>query len=127
VATPTQTFSFSRRFRLTHPAEFKLVFANAARSRDRYFTLLYCDNGGNSARVGFAVAKKQISLAVGRNRVRRLARESFRQRRATLGPVDIIILAQSAAGSATNSDLSASLEQHWQRLFSEAPDKRAKR
>jgi ribonuclease P protein component len=88
---------------------------------------LYCDNGGRSARIGFAVAKKQISLAVGRNRVRRLARESFRKQRHTLQSVDIIILAQSAAGSASNSDLSASLEQHWQRLLREKPGMRAKR
>lgn len=89
--------------------------------------LLYCDNGGESARLGFAVAKKQIPLAVGRNRVRRLARESFRKQRDTLEAVDIIILTQSAAGSATNSDLSSSLERHWQRLLRGKPGTRAKR
>jgi ribonuclease P protein component len=122
-----QTFSFSRRYRLTNPAEFKRVFANASRSRDRYFTLLYCDNAGASARLGFAVAKKKISTAVGRNRLRRLARESFRLQRQTLGSVDIIILAQPAAASATNSQLFASLEKHWQRLLTEAGGDLAKR
>jgi len=78
--------------------------------------VLWRPNDGSSARIGFAIAKKNISLAVGRNRVRRLARESFRLQRTTLGNVDIVVLAQAAAGKATNGKLTASLTQHWDRI-----------
>jgi ribonuclease P protein component len=120
VAKPTPTFSFSRRNRLTKPAEYKSVFDDARRSRDRFFTLLYRDNDVGAARLGFAVAKKRIAGAADRNRVRRLARESFRQQRSNLPAVDIIILAQTAAAGASNRELFASIDKHWRRLIDDA-------
>jgi len=92
------------------------VFAAARRSADRYFTVLYRQNGLDHPRLGFTVAKKKIPTAVGRNRVRRLARESFRLQNQTLGGIDIIILAQRTAAQASNAQLFASLENHWQHL-----------
>ena len=74
-------------------------------------------------RIGFAVAKKKISLAVQRNRIRRLARESFRLQQQNLASVDIVVLAQAAAAAANNKQLSASLEEHWQKINSQAKSK----
>lgn len=108
--------SFGRDARLLKPAEFQRVFDAARRSSDRYFTVLYREADGDESRVGFTIAKKKIPTAVGRNRVRRLARESFRKQKRTLGAVDIIILAQNAAGTATNRELYASLDKHWHNL-----------
>jgi len=108
--------SFGRNSRLLKAAEFQQVFARARRSADRYFTVLYRDNGGQQPRIGFTVAKKKIPTAVGRNRVRRVGRESFRGQNRTLGGIDIIILAQHNAMQATNKDLFASLDRHWDNL-----------
>ena len=116
MGTPNQKYSFQSRFRLNRPEEYQRVFAGASRSADRYFTVLYRPNDLDTARLGFAVAKKKIASAADRNRVRRLARESFRLQRNTLRAVDIIILAQSAAADAKNTVLFASLDKHWQRL-----------
>ena len=77
---------------------------------------MYRENDRDSARLGFAVAKKRIPAAVGRNRVRRIARESFRKHRGELGSIDIIILAQSAAAKLSNAELFASIEQHWEQI-----------
>ena len=126
AASNPASFSFARRYRLTRPAEFSRVFNNAQRSADRYFTVLFRSNQSDSARLGFAVAKKQIPAAVGRNRVRRLARESFRKQRRSLPPVDIIILARSAAAAAANTELLASLDRHWQRLHT-TPERRGRK
>ncbi|MBS93356.1 MAG: ribonuclease P protein component [Chromatiales bacterium] len=116
AATASQSFSYSRLSRLTTPAQYQRVFSGAKRSGDRYFTVLYRGNERAAPRLGFAVAKKRIAKAVGRNRIRRLARESFRHERRTLGGIDIIIMARTAAASATNAELFASLAQHWDRL-----------
>lgn len=51
-----------------------------------------------------------------RNRLRRLARESFRHADPALPPVDIVILARDAAAGATNPDITASLARHWDKL-----------
>ena len=112
----TAQFSFSRHVRLLKPAEFQRVFDAARRSADRYFTVLYRETSRTAPRIGFTVAKKKIPTAVGRNRVRRLARESFRRQNRTLGGIDIIILAQNAAAAAGNRELFASLDKHWRNL-----------
>ena len=112
----TQHFCFSRLYRLCAPAEFRRVFQRATRSGDHFFTVLWRENSQPTARIGFAIAKKQISLAVGRNRVRRLARESFRHRRDEFPGVDIVLLAKAAAGKASNEQLAKSLEKHWLKI-----------
>jgi ribonuclease P protein component len=122
AATATQSFSFSRLYRLRSPAEFRRVFEQATRSGDRFFTVLWRPNELADARVGFAIAKKRISLAVGRNRIRRIARESFRQQRGTLTGVDIVLLANSAANKASNKQLRQSLERHWENIRSAKSD-----
>lgn len=43
------------------------------------------------ARLGVVIGKKQLRRAVGRNLVKRLARETFRLQRDTLPPVDLIL------------------------------------
>jgi ribonuclease P protein component len=68
------------------------------------------------ARIGFAIAKKKISLAVNRNRIRRLARESFRTQNNAFAGNDIIILAQPAAKLASNKELLNSLNKHWAKI-----------
>jgi ribonuclease P protein component len=112
----TQQFSFNRLYRLCLPAEFRRVFQQATRSGDHFFTVLWRENDHPTARIGFAIAKKQISLAVGRNRVRRLARESFRHQRSNFPGVDIVLLAKAAAGKASNEQLLESLEKHWLKI-----------
>jgi ribonuclease P protein component len=119
VTTAAQLFSFNRLCRLLKPAEFQQVFSKAKRSGDRYFTVLWQPNELQTARLGFAIAKKKIALATARNRIRRLARESFRYHRAQLICVDIIIMAQPAAKQASNDELRSSLEKHWLKISRE--------
>jgi ribonuclease P protein component len=55
-------------------------------------------------------------LAVVRNRIRRVTRESFRHHRQTLPNVDILIIARSSSANQTNPVLRADLERIWQQL-----------
>lgn len=121
--TARQTFIFSRQYRLLSPKDFRRVFDQAQRSRDKYFTVLWRSNDLQTARIGFAIAKKRIASAVRRNRVRRVARESFRLNRSKLGKADIVIMAQSAAQKASNAELNAALSRHWQRIQGAATER----
>jgi len=120
-------FDFSRRRRLITPGQFQSVFADARRSGDRYFTVLYQESGGADARIGFALAKKKLASAVTRNRVRRIGRESFRHERHNLAGFDIVVLGQPAAGQASKAELAASLTRHWQRLRRRHDDSRPRK
>ena len=108
--------TFPRQLRLLHAADFDNVFQNGQRSADRFFTILFHQNNLNRPRLGFAISKQKVRLAVGRNRLRRLVRESFRQRAAGLPPVDLVVLARDAARSAVNHEIVASLASHWARI-----------
>jgi ribonuclease P protein component len=107
---------FPRAARINSKADFGRVFKQPGVSRDQYFRVLYRDNGRDIARLGLAVSRRNCRHASGRNRLKRLVRESFRQHQPELasgGGVDIVVLPSGAAASMCNRTLSASLEGHW--------------
>ena len=106
--------AFTRGSRLTAGAEFARVFAGADRSTDRFFTVLARLNELARARLGLAIARKAAPLAVDRNRLRRLARESFRH--LSLASLDYVVMARRDAVTASKPDLRASLDRHFLRL-----------
>jgi ribonuclease P protein component len=109
-------FGFPREHRLGKPADFQHVFSKPFKSVDACLTVLARPGPQQHARLGLAIAKKNIRKAVARNRLKRLIRESFRLRQATLGGLDIIVMARSGAGQADAQTLRDSLQKHWQYL-----------
>lgn len=104
--------------RLADAASFSRVFKKAQRSSDKMFTVLYRVNKDNEARLGLAIAKKHCRLATGRNRIKRVVRESFRRYKAELAGLDIVVLNRPAATQADNRQLLTRLEKHWQKCQS---------
>ena len=96
-------------------ASYGHVFKKAKRSRDTLFTVLYRDNSKRAPRLGLAISKKNCRLAVGRNRLKRIVRESFRQHQDVLPGIDIIVLNQAGTHKADNKQLFESLAGHWLR------------
>lgn len=102
--------------RLLKAAEYSRVFDNAVRSSDQYFTVLARPSDNDYPRLGLAISKKRAKLAVTRNRLKRLIRESFRNKQQELFAADYIVLAGQKSNSANNSVLISSLDKHWQQL-----------
>ena len=108
------TGRFARQQRLTQPSQFKSVFANPyIKQGDANMLLLGIKNNQETPRLGLAVAKKQLKLAVSRNRFKRLTRESFRQHLDIIQNLDIVVIARSGAESKTNSELLDLLSKNW--------------
>ncbi len=105
-----------KRARLLKAAEFNRVFDKALRSSDQYFTVLARPNDLDSPRLGLAISKKKVKLAVTRNRLKRIIRESFRLNQHRLFNADYIVLAGNQASTASNSRLIQSLGKHWEQL-----------
>lgn len=105
--------------RLLKSAEFNYVFDRSVRSSDRYFTVLARPNNLHQSRLGMAFTKKRVKLAVARNRLKRISRESFRLMHA--GPkdaaLDYVVLAGPDCKDASNQQLFNSLAKHWQTLI----------
>ncbi len=112
----SQSFSFPPTLRLKTPADFQKVFSDPVKSTDRYFTLLAINNSSEHPRLGLAIAKKNIKKAVDRNKIKRVARESFRLQQHQLGTIDIVVLARRDAAKTSTVVLTKSLKKHWHKL-----------
>ena len=113
--TSSNNFRFQKTNRLLNAAAFGRVFKKATRSRDSLFTVLCRTNGTDVARLGMAISKKHCKKASSRNRIKRLIRESFRYHQDALAGLDIVVMNQPDAATATNSTIGESLERHWRR------------
>lgn len=111
---------FPLRVRLRQAADYKAVFAKGQRRTDACFTVISLPSDERSARLGMVVSRKVSKLAVQRNRIKRQIRESFRQHRTELPNVELVIMARYSAAKRSNQQLSASLNQHWQRLTTDS-------
>jgi ribonuclease P protein component len=90
-------------------AEFDRVFADGRRTADPLFALHWLRDDA-PARLGLAVSRKVDPHAVGRNRIKRVLRDSFRQLRGQLPPGAYVLVARSAAARADNDALRAALQ-----------------
>ncbi len=122
------THRFSRRARLLSSDDFQKVFKQTScRSVDQRLTVLARQNKLGRARLGLAISKRTIKTAVGRNRVKRLVRESFRQHQQALAGLDIVVLSRNAALRASNPELTAALQIHWQRIAKQLAKQQCKK
>ena len=94
-STPTPPFCFTKAQRLLSPNDFKRVFDNPIKKIHAEHLLLFVQTDipeQTPARLGLAITKKKVKLAVMRNRLKRLTREHFRHTAPTLGAVDVVLI-----------------------------------
>lgn len=90
------SLSFTREHRLLSPKTFAHVLdAPTLRATQPAFMLLARDNSLGVARIGFILPRRRVRLAVARNRVKRIIRESFRHRLHGLAGLDIVVMARN--------------------------------
>lgn len=106
---------FSRELRLLTPEQFTFVFQQPQRASSPQITILGRLNTLGHPRIGFTVAKKNVKRAHERNRVKRLTRESFRQRQHQLPAMDFVVVAKKGVAELDNHTLTETLEKLWRR------------
>jgi ribonuclease P protein component len=102
--------TFSKQFHLLTPADFKFVFAKANKFANHHWTFIVRPNNRTYPRIGLTIAKKQLIRAVWRNRVKRLAREVFRQHKQELSGYDIVVLGRRDMQNIDNTTLTKSFK-----------------
>ena len=113
---------FSSELRLLTAADYKKVFDESkSKSSHRHLLMLATPNELDHYRLGLVIAKKNVRLAVQRNRIKRLARELFRHHArsepaSTHGYLDVVLLARRGIDQLDNAALSSILLQQWQKL-----------
>lgn len=111
--------TFPRDCRLLRPSEFKQVMdAPQFRASHASFILLARANDAANARIGFVLPKRRVRLAVARNRVKRIIRESFRVHQQSLAGLDIVVMARDGLPALDNNALRAAIDRQFQYLAS---------
>ena len=108
-----QRWCFPRRYRLARSLEIRnlLRARDAKRKTDRYFRTIFRENPLGHPRLCLAVPRRYVRLAVHRNRIKRIIRESFRHIPDQLGSLDIMILVRHPLHQLTPDALRLSLSQ----------------
>jgi ribonuclease P protein component len=118
--------SFSRSLRLLNSDDFQQVFDSAAfRISHQHLLLLACHNGRGFPRLGLVIAKKHLRLAVDRNRIKRLSRESFRHAQGKLQDLDLVVLSRNGLDKLSNPEVFSLLDQQWHRLLKKVRQKQS--
>ncbi len=108
--------SFPRKVRLLKRADFQYVFDQPQSVQARGIRLL-ARSGSSGPKLGFVIAKTQIKMAVQRNRIRRLGRESFRLNQRKLDNLHIIIMARGSVAQLSNQEIHAVFDTLWKKII----------
>ena len=110
---------FTRQQRLLCASDYKSVFDDAKfRVSHKYFLLLARPNSAAQSRLGLVVAKKNLRRSVDRNRIKRVARNTFR-----INPtiqqlkLDIIFLTRRGVDELSVEMQNRVLHEGWQQLI----------
>lgn len=109
--------SFPKGKRLLNAKDYSRVFDKAdAKASHKHLLLLARQNNGPGHRLGLVIAKKNVRLAVQRNRIKRVTREFFRSLPQNDSPMDVVLLTRRGIDQLDNAELSTILQQQWQKL-----------
>lgn len=108
-------FDFNKTRRLLKKIEYDYVFEKSRKIVTTDFIVFFRKNTISHARLGLALSKKSIAKAHDRNRVKRLIRESFRQKQ--LPNFDLVFLAKPGLKRQSNSAISTKLSKTWDQLI----------
>ena len=97
--------TFPRTARLLTRRAFDEVFRAGHSAGSSFFRVLVKAAPAGTARLGITVPKRALKHAHDRNRVKRLLREAFRQQRAALPAIDLVVIARGAIATADNAAL----------------------
>lgn len=108
---------FPKGKRLLNAKDYSRVFDKAeAKASHKHLLLLARQNNGPGHRLGLVIAKKNVRLAVQRNRIKRVTREFFRSLPQNDSPMDVVLLTRRGIDQLDNAELSTILQQQWQKL-----------
>ena len=102
----------SKQVRLLNKADYNAVFSKSVKVSNALFLILIHKTSSQHSRLGLVISKKVDKRAVQRNRIKRIARESFRN---TIFEhnCDYVVLARPKITQLKNKEIFDSLDSLW--------------
>ncbi|SDK42708.1 ribonuclease P protein component [Microbulbifer yueqingensis] len=110
-------FGFAKPLRLLNAAEYRAVFSGTqVRAAHPSLLILAVHNDLGHPRLGLVIAKKHVRNAADRNRIKRIARETFRLRQHSLPAIDAVVIARPGIGDMDKAILAKLFDKQWRKL-----------
>ncbi len=103
--------------RMSQARDIQRVFQNSVKISNSYVTIRARRRGFKTPRLALAVAKKHVSSAVKRNRIKRVVRESFRRNVGLLTGLDVVVISRPALAGTDKESLRQALDAEWPNLL----------
>ncbi len=107
---------FARPLRIRTADQYQAVFNHPHRFSADNLVALCQHNTLDHARLGVSVSKASFKLAIDRNTVKRIIRESFRLRQASLKGLDIVIVVKQPRSTFSKRELRECIERLWRKV-----------
>lgn len=85
--------------------QFNYVFQKPKKRASKSFALFFRANNLDHPRIGFIISKKNVALAVQRNRIKRVVKEFFRLNYSDLENVDVVFFAYKGLDELLNQEI----------------------
>ena len=95
--------------RITKAREYARIFKQGVHSHGKFWQIISIPSENKNSSLGLAISKKIHKLAVDRNLLKRLARETFRLNQDNLKGVDLVVMTKNYT-KADNHMLTADLQ-----------------
>lgn len=106
----TSSKQFPRTARLLTARDYAAAFKKNKRLSDKYWTVLAHRSDQAEPRLGLAIAKKRAKRAVDRNRIKRVARESFRHVSSGLSHTELVVMNRDETAKTDSKTLREALD-----------------
>ncbi len=101
--------AFTKQQRILKPAQYKAVFDRRQSQHNAQFGVYVAKNDLSHARLGLVVSKKVSKKAVLRNKIKRHARECFRNQADSLGSHDFVVVAKAPLTKLSSAQMHSAL------------------
>ena len=111
VSDGARRLRFPRSARLLTGRDYQRVMRGGVRVHTANLMLVISANPDGAARLGLAVSRRRVRLAHERNRIKRVARETFRLNHHDMPAMDVVVLAKPGADGLPMEDLQRQMRQ----------------
>lgn len=110
---------FPRSHKLVTKADYKITLDKPFKISHKHLLILFKPNQSLHGRLGLMVGKRVANLAVTRNSIKRVIRESFRVKQKELNGFDIVVIARHQCDTLSKVELRKGLDKLWEKLITQ--------